>query len=151
MWDDVPIFGKVLPGVTYRPRPGAYGIVRDAAKRIAVLRTEKGLYLPGGGCDPGESLEETLLRELVEECQWEVGIRHRVGAALEYVYAEGEGYFRKECTFYEAEVVKGSLDGPDIVWLEPGEAAERLKFGSQRWAIREAQCLQEYLNYLVSE
>ncbi|MBZ2197381.1 NUDIX domain-containing protein [Ruania sp. N2-46] len=52
---------------------GIYGIWSNPQGRVVLIRKARGPYvglldLPGGSPEPGESPEETLRRELVEEC-----------------------------------------------------------------------------------
>jgi 8-oxo-dGTP pyrophosphatase MutT (NUDIX family) len=52
---------------------GVYGIWLNPRARVVVVRKARGPYLglldlPGGRPEPGESAEETLRRELLEEC-----------------------------------------------------------------------------------
>jgi 8-oxo-dGTP pyrophosphatase MutT (NUDIX family) len=45
-----------------------------------MLGTEHGpLVIPGGGCEPGETLEETLRREILEEAGWTVTDAQPIG------------------------------------------------------------------------
>ena len=59
-----------VSGVQHR---GIYGIWFDADGRVPLIRTSRGPYtglldLPGGTPEVGEAPEQTLRRELVEEC-----------------------------------------------------------------------------------
>ena len=60
-------FGERRPGVVYVRRPGSYALIMDGEGRAAVVRTAKGLFLLGGGAEPGETAEATLRREVLEE------------------------------------------------------------------------------------
>ena len=139
----VPEFGERKPGQQYAPRPGAYAILTDGQGRIAVLETPRGCYLPGGGSEGVETPEETLVREVREECGFEISVGVRVGEAVEYVHTTGnvEG-IRKECIFFQAMVasaVGGVIEADHVlVWLEPTEARRRLGHESQRWAVAKA-------------
>ncbi len=140
---EYPVFGERKPGQSYVPRPGAYGILRNDQGWIAVLETPRGCFLPGGGSEGGETPEETLVREVREECGFRVQDIRRIGEAVEYVYTEGnEAGIRKECVFFVATVVGilGPPTEPDhtVLWLPLEEADLRLVHGSQQWALAKA-------------
>ncbi len=72
---------------TFDERSAARAIMIDNSSRIALMHvTNKNYYkLPGGGVDPGESLEEALLRELKEEAgAHNVEILSEIGQIVEY-------------------------------------------------------------------
>jgi len=139
---NVPEFGQQAEGQMYAARPGAYAVIFDAQDHIAVLETPRGCFLPGGGTEGDESPEETLLREVKEECGFEVGIMGRAGEAVEYVYTAGNEFgIRKECAFFGAMFGRecGAATEADhrLIWLAPREAQKRLAHDSQRWAVRQ--------------
>src|SRR5206468_2007641 len=68
----IPEFGKVAPGCRYDLRPGAHAVLRHDARRIAVVLTSLGDFLAGGGQALGESSEQVLRRETLEECGLDV-------------------------------------------------------------------------------
>lgn len=141
-WLRVPIFGEPSPDVAGTIRPSAYGIVADSARRLAVVRTPLGLFLPGGGSDVGETPEATVVRETREE----TGLAVRVGtwrrAAIEHGFSVTEKQqFEKRCTFRDATVlhVSGAPTELDhaLEWVSAGDAATLLTPPSHRWAISE--------------
>jgi 8-oxo-dGTP diphosphatase len=141
--DEWPEFGEMKPGQRYDPRPGCYGLIFDGEGRVAVMETPHGCYLPGGGSESGETPEETLIREVREECGCEVSNLKRVGEAVEYVHTAGNDTgIRNECAFFTAVLGESSAvateDDHTLVWLEPQEAEARLAHGSQRWAVRQS-------------
>ncbi|MFO0964384.1 MAG: NUDIX domain-containing protein [Gemmataceae bacterium] len=141
MTQSLPEFGIASPGAAYRLRPGGYLVlVRDGA--VGAVSAPAGLVLVGGGQEDGETAEAAAIREAAEECGLQVVLGDRIGVADELVYAADERvYYRKRCTFFLAEVVGHVGSGePDheLVWLSAREAAARLRFGSQRWAVAEA-------------
>jgi hypothetical protein len=58
------------------------------------------------------------------------------------VFAADAGkHYRKRCTFFLAKVIERSGPGePDheLAWLSLIDAVERLRHGSQRWAVAQA-------------
>jgi 8-oxo-dGTP pyrophosphatase MutT (NUDIX family) len=137
-------FGQRRLDVEYRVRPGSYAVILDAARRVAVFRTPKGTFLPGGRADPGETPEATLAREVREECGREVEILQPLGNAVEYVDAGGEGFLAKRGAFFLARMREGRPPvGPGeadhhLAWVPPGVAARELRYGSQVWAVAQA-------------
>ena len=57
------VFGTPKPGQNYIDRPGVYGFLRNDSGLVAVVETSTGVFLPGGGVDPGENEEQALRRE----------------------------------------------------------------------------------------
>ena len=139
-WAKVRRFGQRTRGVNYVARPGAYAVIFDASRRVAVIQTPRGYFLPGGGAEPGESAQDALRREVAEETGRGIVIRRRVGEAVEFVFAEGEEHFEKRCVFFEvifgAETGTRPEAGHMLVWLDPAVAAARMAHPSQRWAVR---------------
>lgn len=140
----IPEFGERIQNQQYVARPGSYALITDTRGYLAVMETPRGCYLPGGGSEGSETPEETLVREVREECGFDVAIVRRIGEAIEYVYTPGnDAGIRKECVFLEATVAtgRGAATEADhvLVWLEPQEAEARLAHGSQRWAVHEGQ------------
>lgn len=134
-------FGTKLPGVTYISRPGGYAIIeRDGA--IAVVTTPTGRHLPGGGIDAGESVIEGTLREVREECGFNVRIIREIARADEYTYdAVDDVHYIKHCTFFTAERVGTETFACEADhthdWLAPADAARVLKFECQRWVVEQ--------------
>jgi 8-oxo-dGTP diphosphatase len=139
-WDDVPRFGRLPAGARAIARPSAYGLVTDGTERLAVVRTPKGFFLPGGAIEPGESPRDAIVRE----CREEVGLAVRLGEwtirAVEFIYATIESaYFEKPNTFIE-----GFAHGPpvgtgepdhELNWLVAEQAVGELLHASHRWAV----------------
>jgi 8-oxo-dGTP diphosphatase len=135
-------FGEVVPGATYIRRPGGYAVIRNTGGEVAVVSTRQGLFLPGGGQENSETPEQAAVREAYEECGLRIRLLSRLGTADELVFAADEiTYYRKRCTFFNAEVV-GQADrgeaGHELLWIIPEEAAARLRHESQRWAVSQA-------------
>ncbi len=110
-------------------RPAAW-IVQDGL--VLTMRYQYGTeivhVLPGGNPDPGESLPETLARELEEE----LGVTARIGRMI--LACEVLNFNQKEDTLhcvFEAEIASGEphLDhghtsAQAIAWISPDELAQ---------------------------
>lgn len=136
-------FGWAEPGLDYRLRPTAFGLVVHDG-RLACVRVDRGegsyFDLPGGAVDGDEDEAAALVREFVEE----TGMTVRPGARI----LEAAQYFRKSDGqpinntggFWVAE--KLSLDPatkvePDheLVWLAPVAAIAVLRHEAHAWAV----------------
>ncbi len=139
---DVPEFGTRLPGVDYLPRPGGYVVVRNERGQVLVGITEEGVFLPGGGQDPGEDAAAAAVREAWEECAVRVRLGLPLGVADELVLMASDGrHYSKRCAFFAATIVRPDGDRTpehEVAWLDPADADRRLRDGSQRWALARA-------------
>ena len=138
----IPMFGGKLVGQTYIERPGAYAVIRNAQQHIATLRLGTAFFLPGGGSMPGETPQDTLHREIMEECGRAIQIGPTLGKAIEYIYAKDEGvYYRLYSTFFEAMFMDSQVEYSEenhmLVWLSASEAIQRLQRQSQAWAVQQ--------------
>ncbi|WNQ13444.1 NUDIX hydrolase [Paenibacillus aurantius] len=112
-------------GVVYRGAGGGL--------EIQMIQDRYGVItLPKGKMEPGETIEETALREIVEE----TGIRGRIVQHLEtvrYPYTSPEkGNVDKEVHYYLVEALGGELQAQleeirGVEWLPPHEAWNRQK------------------------
>ena len=66
------VFG-VKKNVKYVDRKGSY-VVPIKDNKIAVVKTSKGYFLLGGAMKAGETEEECLIRECLEESGYEVKV-----------------------------------------------------------------------------
>ena len=108
------IYGDRI-GRDARLGPGATATIFDAERKNVLLtqRTDNGRWcLPSGAMDPGESAEETCVREVMEETGLEVRVTRLVGIYtspdLIIEYADGDRCQPIAMTF-EADVVGGEL------------------------------------------
>jgi 8-oxo-dGTP diphosphatase len=136
---DSPVFGTRLAGRVYVVRPSAYALLRDEEGRIAIVRAAKGWFLPGGGIEAGETAEQAVERETIEECGLVIRPRAVVGRATEIVHSPaGHTGVDKASVLFDA-VVTGSAPAtePDheLVWLSPADAIRRLSHKSHQWAV----------------
>jgi 8-oxo-dGTP diphosphatase len=141
-WSDVPVFGQrsgVDPAVV---RPSAYALLFDSRGLLAVVRTAAGVFLPGGGIEAGEEVNETVAREVTEECGVSVRIGQWSARAVDFVFSPSEqSRFEKRSTFVDArvEAAVAAPRTPDHVleWVDPARASATLSPPSHRWALEQ--------------
>ena len=104
---------RVGKGATLRA--GASALIFDQGREKVLLtrRADNGLWcLPGGGMDPGESAEETCVRETLEETGLNVRVTKLVGVYtspnITIQYAGGNRT-QPVIFSFEAEIVGGEL------------------------------------------
>ncbi len=133
------IFGTKIPGKEYIQRHGAYGLMYKEG-RIATISFPQGFFLPGGGVDAGESYEQALKREAIEELGWVIDDLKLIGVATQFFYTAFQDlYIENIGHFYfvgriSATAQKTEVDH-DLVWLTPEVAIEKLYHDHQRWAV----------------
>lgn len=135
VWDDAPRFGDETTS-RRKHRPGAYAVIGDSLGRIAVVRASDGMFLPGGGIEPGESPEAALVREALEECGWTIRVLSRIAVAIQFTPA-----FEKPSSFFAIEILssagQGTEPGHKTLWRSPDAAVRELMHQSHAWAVRQ--------------
>ena len=137
-------FGESRPGLTYRDRPSAYGLLeRDG--RLALVRVTlagKAPFhdLPGGGIDPGETETQALVREFGEETGLVVEAGTLITRAGQYMLSAHDEPFDSHGAFYEAVLrsehpsLKVEEDHA-LVWVAPVDALVLLRHDAHAWAV----------------
>jgi 8-oxo-dGTP pyrophosphatase MutT (NUDIX family) len=108
---------------------------------VAAVRGTTGMIgLPGGGSLPGESPEETLVREVREELACSVRLIRRIGEVTQFFYAADD-----DC-HYEMLAVFFLADFPDepsgrgeheLFWLPVADAARAFFHECHAWAAQQ--------------
>lgn len=139
---EIPTYGKKQEGVTYQIRVGAYIVIsRQEGREIVLVQAPNGaFFLPGGEIEAGESKEEAIDREMLEELGYQVAIGAYLGQADEYFHSNhrqtdyhNPGYFFSADSW--EQVCQPLEDMNQIKWFPVAEAKERLKRGSHKWAV----------------
>lgn len=132
------VFGARQEGIAYLEREGAYGIAfKDG--HVLIEKARLGYFLPGGGIEEGESPEEALVREMLEETGYELASHRLVGTAIEYT-----GDWRNHGYYFLVELgAKGKPTYADghvmpVEWTPLAEAKEHMHLRAQEWAIEQA-------------
>ena len=122
-----------MPVVTKRQRVAAYGVARrDDGVLLVRASSDTGVpgtwWLPGGGLEFGETPEECLVREFMEETALEVRVRRLLDVVTDVAeWMREEVRLHSVRIIYEVEVVAGSVrpessGSTDAVrWVGPGD------------------------------
>lgn len=119
---NAPAPNSVVPSVT--------AVVRDAQGSILLIhKTDNGLWaLPGGGHDAGESIEQTVVREVDEETGIAVVVEDIVGLYTDpqHVMEYDDGEVRQQFSIcFHAHPVGGSLrtssESKEVRWVSPAD------------------------------
>ena len=125
----------------------AGGVVyRRACERLDVIvcgRRDPPMWgLPKGTPDPGESAEQTALREVREETGLEVELGESLGE-IEYWFHKPGARVHKRVRFYLMRPTGGRTEDHDpefdlVEWVPGDEAMRMLTYGSEKDILREA-------------
>jgi len=130
--------------------PGVAVIIFDADKRVLLQkRADVGLWgIPSGHVEPGETLLNAAVREVMEETGLEVRIKRLIGiysdpASQVFCYPNGKNvHFVTSC--FEAEIVGGALDctspeSLDVKFFSPSCLPKNILAMHPRW-LADALC-----------
>jgi ADP-ribose pyrophosphatase YjhB (NUDIX family) len=106
--------------------PSTTAVVQDSAGRIVLVRRkDNDLWaLPGGGMEPGESIEDTAVREVLEETGLVVEVIGLVGVYTNphHVMEYSDGEVRQQFSLCYSTALKGGKirideESTDIAWV----------------------------------
>lgn len=133
-----PLLNTPDPSRHYQPRPGAYAIIINGADELLTLETDTGVFLPGGGQDPGETLVDTLIREVREELGVAVAPLHYLLAADDCRFSPVyQQHFHIQAHYFYAAVASDAVfvTEPNMraVWRPLPTACHDLTRSNDRW------------------
>lgn len=139
MGEETPQFGKKEPNATYTPRPGVYAIISNTKGELGVVEVKEKYFLLGGGLDNGESEEQGLRREMIEEAGKEISSLQFLGKANEYVTTADGQHINKMMSFYRVELGESTSTDSDPThafrWVTKDEFRARARHVAQVYAI----------------
>ena len=135
-------------GVVYRPR------LSGEVEVVLCGRRNPSLWaLPKGTPDPGETLEQTALRETREETGLEVELRYPL-ESISYWFVRAPDGVRcfKRVHFYLMAAVGGSTSAHDpefdlVQWFSGEEALQNMTYANERRVVARALTLVETENW----
>ena len=144
-------FGTREKGIVYTPRPGAYGICfkRESEQvLVALVDTNFGFFLPGGGIEEGENHRTCLEREFIEETGYSIEIGAFIGSSSQSGFTpRSKKYISLEGNFYLVELkthIGGQVEEDhQLVWIEVQKAIDIIHLDYQSYAISEGLLLFE--------
>jgi 8-oxo-dGTP diphosphatase len=116
---------------TFSPRTASRGVILGENNKVAMLFSKKlGVYqLPGGKIDPGETIEDCMKRECLEEIGCHIDIVAQIGTTKEYRKITKQinisTGFLATCTRVEEDFVVSGDEAKNemvVVWLDIDEA-----------------------------
>ncbi|MCA6094031.1 NUDIX domain-containing protein [Streptomyces sp. SCA3-4] len=119
---NAPEANSVVPSVT--------AVVRDGEGNVLLIhKTDNDLWaLPGGGHDVGESIEQTVIREVEEETGISVAVQDIVGLYTDpqHVMAYDDGEVRQQFSIcFRARPIGGTLrtssESKEVRWISPAD------------------------------
>lgn len=143
---NIPTFGRQKEGANYQKRIGAYIIISNVTQtELLLVQAPNGAYfLPGGEIEKGETQEQAIHREVMEELGFTVEIGHYLGQADEYFHSNhrqtdyhNPGYFYVAKSWKKKSAPLETFNQLRWFPIEKGQA--ELKRGSHKWAIEEWQ------------
>jgi ADP-ribose pyrophosphatase len=122
---------------------GAVVFYRGDAVEYLLLHYASGHWdFPKGNIEPGETPEQTALREIKEETGLDVKLVPGFREEVEYVYSRGGRRVRKKVIFFLAEApskeVRLSWEHVGYAWLPFDQALARLTYESSRRVLAKA-------------
>ena len=133
--------GQAVAGADHIRRAGAYAVIPDDLGRVACVRTEYGLFLPGGGLEVGEDPVDAVVREVLEECGLRVEVVESLGPVEEYHSSrDGTEHWLLMDEFFRCRVIDERIhpSEPDHVleWVPRTVAAQEMLREGHRWILK---------------
>ncbi len=121
---DAPPANSVVPSVVA-------AVEDDSGRLLLIHKVDNDLWaLPGGGHDVGESISDTVVREVKEETGYDVEVTGIVGTYTNprHVMAYDDGEVRQQFSIaFTARLIGGeartSSESKEVRWVEPADLA----------------------------
>jgi ADP-ribose pyrophosphatase YjhB (NUDIX family) len=134
---DAPLANSIVVAVT------AF-VLEESGRLLMIRRTDNDLYaIPGGAQEIGETISQTVVREVREETGILVEVTGLIGVYSdpEHVIAFADGEVRQEFSLcFRARPVQGELrtssESKEVLWVEPAKLDDLNIHASMRLRIQ---------------
>ncbi|MFT8669521.1 MAG: NUDIX domain-containing protein [Liquorilactobacillus hordei] len=139
------VFGSKNIGVNYFVRKGAYAVIFKNQNEIGLIRThEQQYFLPGGGIEKGETAEDALIREMLEETGYSIKNNYPFCHAQRYFMSTlpvkrpmlSDGYFF--ISQLDQKIQKPTEKDNYFEWINIKECEKLLFHVHQYYAVQQA-------------
>ncbi len=142
-------FGEKEPGQDYCTREGAYAVILEPDGNVVLVEApaarspQLGLFLVGGGIEPGEAPEECIRRECLEETGRQIRVGPQLCVGDDYLFASSTGdwlHVVGQCFLCElGDPVQEPIEKDHVLKRIPWqEAVETMFLHYQGWAVQVA-------------
>lgn len=132
-------FGEKREDTPYTDRKAAYLITIQEGK-LAAVNTPRGCFLLGGGIELGETPQDCLKRECLEEAGRAIRVDRLICSVEGYCQHEALGYFHPIQYYYAGEIFDQVAEPVEkdhtLVWINLNEVDKKLLLKCQAWAVR---------------
>lgn len=127
--------------------PSVVAVVCDDEGRVLMIhKTDNDRWaLPGGGHEPGETIAQTVVREVKEETGYDVEVETITGTYTnpQHVMAYDDGEVRQQFSIaFRARLIGGerltSDESSEVEWLTPGQIEQLNLHPSMRLRLQHA-------------
>ncbi|MDO4301485.1 MAG: NUDIX domain-containing protein [Clostridia bacterium] len=132
-------FGVKDSKYRYYDRIGAY-LIAVQNNSLAVVRTPKGYFLPGGKIEEQESHMECIKRECLEEIGYSVTVSDYICSGETYLIHPTIGHFHPIQFYYSGKILeyvkKPVEQDHNFEWISCDEIGGKFVLKQQEWAVK---------------
>lgn len=136
-------FGQPLPEVEYTRRKGSYAIIFNDNREVAIMKTDGGYFLPGGGIEEGENEVDALHREILEETGYVLKSYDYFTTMDQYLFGKTQRiHYHVVGAIYICKLNQKHTEpiekDHELKWIKPHEAKRLMRLEYQGHAIEMA-------------
>lgn len=125
--------------IDYTKRNGAYAIIKMGENKIAIAKENDEYFFLGGGIEEGESEQQALTREIIEETGYILKNVQYFDTVKSYEYSEKRGNLEITATIYTAEFnekIAESIEKNEVIVCNSKDYKDKIKHEYQRYILK---------------